>query len=257
MTHEQFFPPAGPTPPDAFGPSWSTTPGNPLSGVPIGGSAGAEFGSTTRDVAVPRPPTGLAVAVIVLGWIWVAWLVVLGFAADASEDTWREAVQRGLSYDDTAPTVFDLAYLPVRGYLLAVLIVGSLWLHQSRRFAEAHGVGHRFRLAIVWTWLGWVVPLLMLWFPALAVTDVWRATLRRRLGWILLPWWGCWLVLLWLSWTAEGWRGGVLGGDVLQDQVLVVGESYIFGAVFGAFACWAWTVIVLRIRRAQLALASA
>jgi len=257
MTYEQFFPPAAPTPPDAPEPWRSSTSGNPLSEVPLGSSAGMQGRSTVHDAAVPRPPTGLAVAVIVLGWIWVAWLVVLGFAADASEDTWREAVERGLSYDDTDPTVFDLAYLPVRGYLLAVLVVGSLWLHQSRRFAESQGGDYRFRLAIAWTWLGWVVPLLMLWFPALAVTDVWRATLRRRLGWILLPWWGCWLVLLWLSWTAEGWRGGVLGGDVLQDQVLVVGESYIFGAVFAAFACWAWTVIVVRIRRAQLALASA
>ncbi|MFD6447631.1 DUF4328 domain-containing protein [Promicromonospora sp. NPDC060204] len=210
-----------------------------------------------RTAPLRRPPTELAVAVIVLAWVWVAWLVVLGFAGDASEETWRVAVDRGLSYDDTDPTVFDAAYLPVRLYLVAVLVVASLWLHQSRRFAEALGVGHRFRLSIVWTWLGWVVPLLQLWFPALAVSDVWRATLRRRLGWVLLPWWGCWLVMLWLSWTAEGWRGGVLGGDVLQDEVLVVSESYVFAAILAAISCWAWTVIVLRVRRAQLDLASA
>ncbi|MFJ3403902.1 hypothetical protein [Promicromonospora sp. NPDC090134] len=49
----------------------------------------------------------------------------------------------------------------------------------------------------------------------------------------------------------------MLGGDVLQDEVLVVSESYVVAAVLAAISCWAWRVIVLRIRRAQLDLASA
>ncbi|WP_454854496.1 DUF4328 domain-containing protein [Promicromonospora soli] len=216
-------------------------------------------GAQPSDVVVTdrRPPTGLAVAVIVMGWVWVAWLVVLGFAADASEDTWRDAVERGLSYADTASAPFDLAYVPVRGYLAATFVVVSLWLHRSRRFAQAHNPDYRFRLSIAWTWFGWVVPLLLLWFPALAVTDVWKATLRRRVGWLLVPWWGCWLVMLWFSWTAEGWLGGVFGRDVLTDDAMVVGDSYLLSAMIAAISCWAWTVIVVRIRRAQLALVSA
>ncbi|MFE7508106.1 DUF4328 domain-containing protein [Promicromonospora sp. NPDC057488] len=206
--------------------------------------------------APPPPPTGLAVTVIVLGWIWVAWLVVLGFAGLASQETWRDAVAQGLPYDATDQTAFDLAYMPVRVYLLAVLVVVALWLHRGRRFAEAYAPGYRYRLALAWTWLGWVVPLLSLWFPVLAVADVLRATSRRGLGWILVPWWGCWLVMLWFSWTIEGWLGGFLGSDVLGDEALLVGGGYLLCAVLAAFSCSAWTVIVVRVRRGQLALAT-
>jgi hypothetical protein len=239
MTHDPFVPPAGPTPPPAdFLP--------PSAGAPL------------PDAVVlphPRPPTGLAVAVIVMSWIWVAWLVVLGFAADASEDVWRDAVERGLPYADTDPAPFAMAYLPVRGFLVAAFVVMSLWLNRSRRFAEAHNPGFRFFLPAAWTWLCWVVPLVSLWFPAWVVTDVWRATLRRRVAWFRFPWWGCWLLMLWLSWTAEDWRGGIGGIGVLGDEVLLVGESYIACAVLAALSCWAWTAIVLRIRRGQQMLA--
>lgn len=107
-------------------------------------------GAQVSGVAAPgrRPPTGLAVAVIVMGWTWVAWLVVLGFAADASEETWRHAVERQLTYHDTAASLFDVFYLPVRGFVVATFVVVSIWLHQSRRFAEAYDPGYRYRLAI-------------------------------------------------------------------------------------------------------------
>jgi hypothetical protein len=212
--------------------------------------------STVHDAAVPRPPTGLAVAVIVIGWIWVAWLVVLGFAADASEGIWRDAVERELPYADTAPGPFAIAYLPVRGFLVAAFVVVSLWLHQSRRFAKAHNPGAWFSWPIAWTWLGWVVPLVSLWFPVWVVTDVWRATLHRRVAWYLFPWWGCWLLMLGFSWGAEDRLGGFARIGVLGDDVLLMGEQYIACAVLGLFSCWAWTAIVLRIRRGQIALAS-
>jgi hypothetical protein len=198
-----------------------------------------------------RPPTGLAVAVIVMGWVWVVWFVVLGFAADASEDVWREAAERELRYSDTGWVPFDLAYLPVRPFVVATFIVVSLWLHQSRRFVQVRGLRYRFRLPIVWTWLGWFVPIVSLWFPVRVVRDTWEATLRRRVAGLLVPWWGCWLLMSWIAWMTETWLGGVARRDVLGEEVRSVGESYIVCAVLAMFGCWAWTVIVMRIRRGQ------
>ncbi|WP_419703152.1 DUF4328 domain-containing protein [Promicromonospora sp. NFX87] len=194
-------------------------------------------------------------AVIVLGWTWVAWLVVLGAAADASEEIWRDAVDKGLTYQESGAAPFVLATLPVPPFLVAVFVVVGLWLHRSRRFGEEHSPRSWFSLRIAWTWLGWVVPLVSLWFPAWVVSDVWRATLRRRVAWYLFPWWGCWLLMLLLAFTAVNRLGGSAGNGVLDDRVLLMSEQYIASAVLGLFACWAWTAIVMRVRRGQLALA--
>lgn len=207
-------------------------------------------------VPAPSPPIGLAVAVIVMSWVWVAWLIVLGCAGLASQEVWRDAVERQLAYEETAFVPFDFVYLPVRGYLAAAFVVVSLWLHRSLRFAEAHHPGYRFRLSVAWTWFGWLIPVLSLWFPALVTADIWRATLRRPTPWFFGVWWGCWLALLWLSWTVEGWLGGVLGWDALGEEAMLAGGAYLICAVLAAFSCSAWTVIVVRVRRGQVALAA-
>jgi hypothetical protein len=62
--------------------------------------------------------------------------------------------------------------------------------------------------------------------------------------------------MLLLSFTAVDRLGGFAGIGVLEDDVLLMSEQYIASAVMGLFACWAWTAIVMRIRRGQLALAS-
>lgn len=62
--------------------------------------------------------------------------------------------------------------------------------------------------------------------------------------------------MLLLSFTAMTRPGGPAGIGVLHDGVLLMSEQYIASAVLGLFACWAWTSIVMRIRRGQLALAS-
>lgn len=234
--------------------SWTPPGPSPASPSPLLPLTGAQLSSDA--VTGRRPPTGLAVAVIVMGWTWVAWLVVLGVAADASEGIWRDAVDKGLTYQDSAFAPFALFNLPVRPFLVAAFVVVALWLHRSRRFAEEHNPRSWFSLPIAWAWLGWVVPLVSLWFPAWMVSDVWRATLRRHVAWYVFPWWGCWLLMLLLSLTAVDRLGGFAGIGVLEDDVLLMSEQYIASAVLGLFACWAWTAIVMRIRRGQLAIAS-
>jgi hypothetical protein len=54
----------------------------------------------------------------------------------------------------------------------------------------------------VWVWLGWVIPVVSLWFPYQVVRDILRATCGAVRGVsvprnLLGPWWTSWLLLAW------------------------------------------------------------
>ncbi len=81
-----------------------------------------------------------------------------------------------------------LLLLPVQ---LAAAIVTCLWLWQSRVLAEAVSPAHGHARSRVWVWLGWIVPVVALWFPYQVVRDVRAATVvapRRGLGWRWAGW---------------------------------------------------------------------
>ena len=62
-----------------------------------------------------------------------------------------------------------------------------------RRVAEWASPGTYQRRAAYWAVLGWIVPVVNLWFPFQVVADAARGVGARRPN--PLPWWIAWLVL--------------------------------------------------------------
>lgn len=90
------------------------------------------------------------------------------------------------SWLDTAGSLVILGF--------AVLFV--MWFRRARINAERHG--YRQRRARGWTFWGWIVPIVNLWFPFQLMGDIWRAGLpaerRGRTAWLPALWWTCWLL---------------------------------------------------------------
>ncbi|WP_380168865.1 DUF4328 domain-containing protein [Jannaschia sp. R86511] len=104
------------------------------------------------------------------------------------------------------------------------------------------------RRGVVWAWLGWVVPVVSLWFPYQVVSDAGRASTPRPLGYG--GWWAAFLVSLLLQNAA----GQVLGGPAgLVDPELVRSLPTIeaVGAVALAVAFVLWVRIVLDVSAAH------
>jgi hypothetical protein len=71
-----------------------------------------------------------------------------------------------------------------------------VWFHRARVNAEHRG--WRQRRARAWTFWGWVIPVINLWFPFQLMGDIWRAGLpedrREKTAWPLVAWWTTWLL---------------------------------------------------------------
>jgi hypothetical protein len=137
---------------------------------------------------LPEPPAALAVAVVVaaccLLFVELAELAVLLVSANRGDA--GGGTRAG--FDPNGVTVTGL-------FLFAAYLAACSWLQASRRFAEAANPAARFAHGVGWTWLGWWVPVVFLWFPYQGVRDVRNAVLpdgerRTGLGW----WWACWLL---------------------------------------------------------------
>jgi hypothetical protein len=180
-------------------------------------------------------------------------------AATASNavDQYQKATLEGR--DPTAVlTWHDLVGLLGAVMLLATWVVGSFWLSRVQANAEAIAPGEQ-RRSPAWAWLGWLVPIVSLWFPKQIVDDSWRVTsragredepvtARRRddTGW----WWPLWIVyLVLLNITVRiglsdgGTNQGVYPG--LEIAVAVVSLA--------AFAAWVPVVRGLTAEQDRLA----
>ncbi|MFD9698704.1 DUF4328 domain-containing protein [Lentzea sp. NPDC059081] len=87
---------------------------------------------------------------------------------------------------------------------LATAVVFVIWLHAARVNAELVTPAAEHRRSRVWVWLGWIVPVVNLWFPKQVVDDVWRASdprqqdvpLRRRVqDRLVTRWWFAFLMM--------------------------------------------------------------
>jgi hypothetical protein len=87
-------------------------------------------------------------------------------------------------------------------FVLGILFV--VWFRRARINAERHG--YHQRRARGWTFWGWIVPIVNLWFPFQLMGDIWRAGLpawrHAKAAWLPALWWLCWL-LSGLSWGAQ------------------------------------------------------
>lgn len=140
--------------------------------------------------------------------VWLRVLTVLGAGAvvvGAAASWWVAFAPRKPGFVDTDPATYgpaDWAYagaITAAGVVLTVAaVVGMVWLWRVRKNAEQMAAA-RHRRERVWTWLGWLVPVVNFWFPYQVVADVHRTsdpdlppqspTPRRSApGW-LLTWW--------------------------------------------------------------------
>ena len=139
-------------------------------------------------------------------------------------------------------------------------IVGSLWLSRARANAVLIAPD-RVRRSAVWAWLGWLVPIVFLWFPKLIVDDSWQITssaaavsARGRYRATGL-WWGLWIGYL--------VAGKVAGNSSLQEGIMgmsnvhqgVVPALEIAVAILGILAFAAWVPVVRGLSQAQTELA--
>ncbi len=182
---------------------------------------------------LPEPPGGLAVAVVVVAccllFVELVELAILFVTASRGEA--GGAFGAGAGFDPNGVALTGL-------FLLATYLVVCSWLQAGRKFAEAANPAATFTHGPAWTWLGWWVPVVFLWFPHNVVRDLRNAVVpdgerRVGLGW----WWALWLL------------SGVRIYTPASGDVEVITRSV--AAIAMLFAFVQWVRIVREITRAQ------
>jgi hypothetical protein len=237
MTHDPFVPPAGPAP------LGGTTP-------PVGGPVpNYTYGQPLYQLPPLHSTSALGVAAMVLASVWTAAQVVVLLLAPRGADALREAGEAGLTAFDSEFTAYDGVGLLAIAIQLATYVVVSVWLYQSRSTAIAANPKFVHERSRVWTWLGWLVPVVSLWFPYQVVRDVRRATSPGPVSGIG-AWWAAWLVFLSASNVAGRLVDGRAPGTAVgAAEVLVPIETVSTVAMIVALVLW--VRIIRDVTRAQ------
>ena len=139
-------------------------------------------------VAPPAIPVGLATATQIVAAAWILLAVSRAIVAPVAVSA---VVSRCVDPDIAFFFVDALAVLLGLVQLLA-LVVGGLWLYL---FAEAaRGLNREawHERAAYWGFLGWIAPLVNLWFPYQVVRDGAAAVGVRT--WMVPGWWTAWII---------------------------------------------------------------
>ncbi|MGQ4419238.1 DUF4328 domain-containing protein [Streptomyces sp. SAS_269] len=183
--------------------------------------------------------------------VWEIRLAVAGEPASGPPDQ-EDGVHRPLNgLEDSYHVVTSLG----GGVAFVCALLFLAWLWRVRDNARVLS-GRTPKYLGIWVYLGWVVPVVNLWFPRGIVADAFRATApERKLPVSVNVWWVLWLI---------GMFGGV--GLVSRDSTdeiiarayeevwpLLMADAAVVGAaVAGAFAVRAVTAAqVERIRQVQ------
>ena len=177
MTHDPYAPPPEPTSP-AVPPPVQYTYGAPL-----------------YDVPPLRSAAGLGTAAIVLACVLTAVQVVVLLLAPEGAAALRAAGEAGIPAYQSQFTAYDAVGLLYGALQVACYVVTCLWLYRSRATAVAANPTFIHERSPVWSWLGWWVPIVSLWFPHQVVRDIRRATSPGPVSGIG-GWWAAWLVYL-------------------------------------------------------------
>ncbi|MEW9556077.1 DUF4328 domain-containing protein [Nonomuraea sp. NPDC050783] len=133
---------------------------------------------------------------------------LVGVVAGAIDLWYANLVERVLadadSVSEAETNTGDLVYglsgiLETVTYLVAI-VAFLTWLFRVRANAETLSP-HGHRRSRVWVILGWIVPIVSLWFPKQIVDDVWDASNRDPSPpkGLFHAWWAAWLVGAWVS----------------------------------------------------------
>lgn len=187
----------------------------------------------------------------VTGWVTiglaVAWTIVSVLSAVVGLVTKGELQAWVDGSGDDATGFFVLAGLGAAegALMVAAWIAGSIWLLGLCRVAAVVSPGHPHRRSQVWAVLGWVVPIVHLWFPLQVVAEALSAVGGRSRR--LLPvWWTTWLLA-----SVVGYAASRLGGDLVTAHKVtrwVAGMTVDAGLML--FALPAWVVLVRRATQA-------
>jgi hypothetical protein len=131
--------------------------------------------------------------------------------------------------------------------IFALSILFVVWFRRARINAERHD--YRQRRARGWTFWGWIVPIVNLWFPFQIMGDIWRAGLpaprRRKTAWLPAVWWTCWL-LSGASFGARAMSGGARATSPNSGTVPHIGANTQAGSLW--FLAIAGAVLIAIIR---------
>lgn len=204
--------------------------------------------STASHHPSARPPVRPPV---VSGWVVIgaatAWTLVtvasaaVGLLTKGEMQAWVE----GWGEDNSGFVLLVALGVLEAITMLVAWVAVSVWLLGLRSAGEAVSPSRPHRRSQLWAVLGWVVPVVSLWFPLQVVEDALRAVGGRSRR--LLPvWWATWLVAL-----IGGNLAGHVGGDLVtagQVTEWVVGLTVAAGLMLLALPAW-----VLVVRRATTA----
>lgn len=197
---------------------------------------------------------GLAVATSVLAALGAVIEVVDVPLAWIAGDQLKDAAARGVPADEVV-TAFDLMSVPTYAVLVAAWIVTSLWLSRARTNAEVLNPRWRHKRSPGWAWFGWVVPVVLWWFPFQFVRDVRLATVteERRYGTVVGWWWATWLASQHLGWIG-GWVV-MLAAEPDLDGFSLIAPVEGVSAVFAVAALVCWLRILRQVSEDQDAVA--
>ena len=139
-----------------------------------------------------RVPSRLAAAVVVLSSVYLALHVVSTLLSFEAAEAYSAA-----SDPNDVFTGYDAVAIPLGMVLVAVFIVSCLWLNECRKFAVVLNPAYDHARSTAWVWLGWVVPIVALWFPYQVVRDLRRSTIPVASG--IGLWWGTWIAASFMS----------------------------------------------------------
>lgn len=197
----------------------------------------------------PAVAAGLLAGVIVAAdWARAASAPVARHAVFAAEAAGRERPATLHQDLEVMAVVFLLAWA-----------AASLWLFQVHANAAAIAPG-RMRRSALWTSMGWVVPVVQVWFPKQIVDDSSRvatAALTAR-GRRIRPvptsaWWIAWLVYLVLA-NRAGLLQDAAGAVTAGGRRSIRPELEMLVAVTGTVALVLWLRVLRDVTRANDAL---
>lgn len=209
-----------------------------------------DFGPSRDGSGFERSGTlASAIVTVAVAWAVIQWLWVL--TAPSAVQTYRNAF---LSPTSAAWifTTYDFLGVLFNLVSLAAFILTGIWLARARRNADRIAPLQQ-RRSCVWVWLGWLVPVVALWFPKQVVDDVWRSTVhdtgQPSTGW----WWGSWIATQLLnSLTAQAFSiTGTPREWILENLVFL--ET--LAAIAATIAVLGWIRVVQTLSQAQDALA--
>ncbi|MBL0884947.1 DUF4328 domain-containing protein [Myceligenerans indicum] len=188
---------------------------------------------------LPTVPTRLTNAAIVVAVAYTLMLAVrpLGLLLGTTQNAVPFGVQgqAGLRFGFFATSPLEVVIV------VTTYVISCLWLHRSRLVAEAMTTEDLHDRGRIWAWLGWIVPVVALWFPYQVVRDVRVASGAFRPAGIG-TWWACWLCM------------GVTFYDSTDPQIGIASGTVT--AALAIAACVLWIRIIRGISLEQRAWAA-